>query len=182
MAEITASLARDIKLVILDVDGVLTDNGVYIGGTPDGGRIEMKRFDILDGLGIHMLRRAEINVAFVSGRESPATLIRAAELGVDCYQAALGFKLAACAELMEKYGVAWEQIACVCDDLADIPVLKRAGLPVAVANAVPEVRAIAKWITTRRGGEGAVREFAEELLRARAQWDRLVEEYVAERT
>lgn len=179
---IEPSLARDIKLVILDVDGVLTDNGVYIGATADGTRVELKRFDIVDGLGIKMLQRAAIDVALVSGRESPATVLRAEELGIDCHHGAAGFKLDACRELLEKYLVAWDQIACVCDDLADIPVLKRAALPVAVANAVPEVRAIAKWTTSRRGGNGAVREFAEEFLRARGQWDRLVEEYVAERS
>lgn len=179
---IDASLVRDIKLVIFDVDGVLTDNSVYIGSSDDGQRVELKRFDITDGLGIKMLQRAELHVAFVSGRLSPATILRAEELGVDCHHGPGGFKMDACRELMEKYFLAWDQIACVCDDLADIPMMRRVGLPVAVANAVPEVYALAKWATTSRGGEGAVREFVEAFLRGRGQWDRLVEEYVAERS
>lgn len=181
-AEIPPNLARGIKLVIFDVDGVLTDNGVYIGLSGKGDVVEMKRFDILDGLGIHMLKRGEMNVAFVSGRISQATKIRAAELGVDCHQADGGHKMDACRALMQKYDVDWKQIAWVGDDLPDMATLKRVGLPIAVANAVPEVKEVAAWVTTRQGGDGAVREFAEELLRTRGQWNRLVDEYIAERS
>lgn len=172
-----ADLARRIRLVILDVDGVLTDNGVYIGQAADGQTLELKRFNILDGLGIKMLRWGGIPVILVSGRESPASKLRADELEIECYQEAGGRKLPTVRRLLEQNGLAWEEVAFVGDDLADLPVLQRVGLPVAVANAVAEVRAAARWQTQRPGGEGAVREFAEALLQARGEWAGLVEEY-----
>lgn len=175
-------LARRIGLVVLDVDGVLTDNGVYIGETEDGRKVELKRFGITDGLGIRMLEWAGIPVALISGRESPATRIRAAELGIECYQDAGARKLPALVEVMERHGVEWEEVAFVADDLADLPALHRVGLPVAVANAVPEVRAVARLQLRRAGGDGAVREFVETLLKARGEWSRLVDEYVAARS
>lgn len=175
---IPAELARRVKLVVLDVDGVLTDGGIYLGQERTGEVVELKRFDIMDGLGVKMLMWSGLRVAIVSGRESPATTVRAKELGIeDCYQDATGHKLPAIMTLLERCGVGWGEVACVADDLADLPLLRRVGLPVAVANAAPEVREIAVWTTTRTGGRGAVREFAEALLQARGEWDRLVEEY-----
>lgn len=182
LAEIPAHLAKDIKLVCLDVDGVLTDNGVYIGQTESGERVEMKRFDILDGLGIKMLMRAGVQVAFVSGRFSVATSLRAQELGVDCHQADAGYKMHACRDLMQKHSVEWQQIAWVGDDLPDLAAMRRVGLAVAVGNAVREIQEMAAFVLTHSGGDGAVREFAETLLRARGEWDRLVDEYVSERS
>jgi 3-deoxy-D-manno-octulosonate 8-phosphate phosphatase (KDO 8-P phosphatase) len=181
-SEIPANLARDIKLVIFDVDGVLTDNGVYLGQTGSGEPVEMKRFDILDGLGIKMLERGGMKVAFVSGRISVATTLRAAELGVECHQANAGHKMDGVRELMTKYNLAWDQIAWLGDDLPDLATMRRVGLPVAVANAIPAVKDAAVWTTTRTGGNGAAREFCEELLKARGQWERLAEEYVNERS
>lgn len=175
-ADIPIDVARRIKLVILDVDGVLTDNGVYIG---EG--VELKRFNILDGLGIKMLGFAGITVAFVSGRISPATAVRALELGIDCHQANAGHKADAVRELMAKHGVEWNEIAWVGDDLPDLPAMQKVGLPVAVANATAEVKAVARWITTQQGGHGAVREFTEALLKARGEWKHLVDKYVADR-
>jgi len=174
---IPAELARRVRLVALDVDGVLTDNGVYIGRTQSGEAVELKKFDITDGIGIGMLRAAGLPVALVSGRESEATRIRAEELGIPCYQDSSAKKLPALERLMAEHGVDWEHVAFVGDDLADLAVLARVGLPVAVANAVPEVRALAVWQTRRPGGRGAVREFAEALLKARGEWSRLVVEY-----
>lgn len=182
MADMIArETAEAVRLVVLDVDGVLTDNGIYIGETVDGTGVELKRFDILDGLGIKMLVRAGIAVVMVSGRESVATRIRATELGVPCYQRQGGYKLEHVREILSEHGLAWEDVAAVADDLADLPVLRRVGFPVAVANAVPEVLASARWRTSRPGGRGAVREFAEALLKARGQWNDLVDEYCRER-
>ncbi len=181
-SKIPEALARAIKLVILDVDGVLTDNGVYIGQTERGEHVEMKRFDILDGLGIKMLVRGGVQVAFVSGRISNASALRALELGVECHQADAGYKMAACRELMQKHAVAWQEIAWVGDDLPDLATMRQVGLPIAVANAVSAIKDVAAYVTSRRGGDGAVREFAEELLRARGQWQKLAEEYVSERS
>ena len=178
MAErIPGELARRIRLVVLDVDGVLTDNGVYIGETASGERVELKRFDIMDGLGIRMLQWAGLRVVLVSGRESAATSHRAAELGIECRQVPGGYKVQTVETLLAEVGADWSELAMVADDLADLPVLVRAGLPVAVANAALEVRAEARWITQRAGGDGAAREFAESLLRARGQWAPLVAAY-----
>jgi 3-deoxy-D-manno-octulosonate 8-phosphate phosphatase (KDO 8-P phosphatase) len=182
MAEpISAGRARRIRLVVLDVDGVLTDGGVYMGATADGTPIEFKRFEITDQLGIRMLEWSDIRVALVSGRVSAANRMRAEELGIACHEGPGGRKLDIVQDLRAQHDVDWSATACVCDDLADLPILRRAGLAVAVANAVPEVRAVAHWTTTRMGGRGAVREFAEALLRARGEWRRMVEQYLEER-
>ncbi|MCU0625877.1 MAG: HAD hydrolase family protein [Gemmatimonadaceae bacterium] len=180
---ISQDQARNIALVCLDVDGTLTDNGVYIGrvATPEGAAVELKRFDIADGLGIKMLQRAGIEVAFVSARESVATAMRAEELGVKyVYNSRSIPKVVALQELTSALGIPLEQVAFVGDDLADIPVLKRVGWPVAPANAAPEVKALAKVQLARRGGDGAVREFVELVLRASGEWDNLVAQYVAD--
>lgn len=183
MAElrIGVDVARRIRLVVLDVDGVLTDGGLYMGGSDHGDAIELKRFEITDGLGIRMLERAGVAVVMVSGRSSPANRARAAELDVPCHEGPGGFKLDIVESLHAQHAIGWSETACVCDDLADLPVVRRAGLAVAVANAVAEVKAQAHVQTERNGGHGAVREFAEALLRARGVWTGLVEDYVRER-
>jgi 3-deoxy-D-manno-octulosonate 8-phosphate phosphatase (KDO 8-P phosphatase) len=173
---IDPDLARRIRVVVLDVDGVLTDNGVYIGRGSDGNTLELKRFHIMDGLAIRMMGWAGLRVVLVSGRKSAATEIRARELGVEALQEG-SRKMPAVARVLAEEGVDWAQLATVADDLADLPLMRRAGLPVAVANAAPEIRAQALWVTGRAGGDGAVREFAEALLHARGMWDRLVEAY-----
>lgn len=176
-------LARAVRLVVLDVDGVLTDGGVYVGMTASHEVVELKRFDIQDGLGVKMLQRAGIEVALVSGRVSEATSLRAAELGItECHQDAGARKLPIVRDLLARKGLAWSDVAMVADDLADLPVFVRAGLRVAVANAVPEVTQVAHWCTKAGGGRGAAREFSRALLSARGEWERLVDEYVEQRT
>ena len=181
MSRIPHELAARIKLVILDVDGVLTDNGVYVGATQSGEMVELKKFSILDGLGIKMLQWGGIDVALVSGRTSVASEIRAKELGIECHMSPAGEKIEAANDVINRRKLTWNDVACVCDDLADIPLMKRAALGVAVKNAIPEVKALAKWATSNNGGDGAVREFSEELLKARGDWVRLVDEYVRKR-
>jgi len=176
-----AALARRLKLVAFDVDGVLTDNGVYLGVVGDH-PVEFKRFHIQDGLGIRMLRSAGLVVVWLTGRESTATALRARELSVDeLIQDPTARKLPAFEALLARRGLAWDECAFVGDDLADLPVLKRVGLPVAVANAVPEVNAAARVVTTLAGGAGAVREVAELILKARGEWEGLVTKYFQER-
>lgn len=179
LPELPGGVAKEIRLVLLDVDGVLTDGGVYMGALPDGdGSIELKRFDIQDGMGVKLLQGAGIDVAVVSGRVSDATRIRVGELGIrECHQDPDANKLPVAARLLEERGLEWSQAAHLADDLADLPVLRRVGLPAAVANAVPEVKEASRWIGRRRGGDGAVREFARSLLEARGEWSRLVEDY-----
>ena len=174
--------ARAIKLVILDVDGVMTDGGIYLGATVSGETVEMKRFEITDGLGVRLLQRAGIEVAIVTGRRSEVVAIRARELGIDeLHQDPQADKLPIVREIIERKGIDWEAVAFLSDDLADLPVLRHVGLPAAVANAVPEVAARSIWHARRRGGEGAVRDFAEALLGARDEWAGVVRSYLEER-
>jgi 3-deoxy-D-manno-octulosonate 8-phosphate phosphatase (KDO 8-P phosphatase) len=173
--------ASRVRLLGLDVDGVLTDNGVFIGPVA-GARVELKRFDIQDGLGLILLKTVGFPVVWVSGRSSEATTLRANELRVDeLLQVPGPRKAAAFGELLARRGVAWEEVAFVGDDLADLPILRRVGLPIAVANAVPEVKQIASYVTRAGGGHGAVREVVEALFRARGEWPDLLERYFAER-
>jgi len=175
-------IARKIRLVVLDVDGVLTDGGVYIGELPDGDTLEMKRFDIQDGLGIRLLQWAGIEVAVVSGRVSKATAIRARELDItECHQDGGAQKIRAIKGIMERLEVDWDQVAMLGDDLPDLAVLKRVGVPAVVANATEEVRRVALWQGKHRGGQGAVREFCEAILKGRGDWNASVEKYVSDR-
>jgi 3-deoxy-D-manno-octulosonate 8-phosphate phosphatase (KDO 8-P phosphatase) len=181
MTPVAPAKARRVRLLGLDVDGVLTDNGVYIG--PVGGeRVELKRFDIQDGLGLILLRTANIPVVWVSGRSSEATALRAAELRVtELLQVPGPRKAAAFQEVLDRHGIEWDEVAFVGDDLADLPILRRVGLPIAVANAVTEVKQIAAYITRAQGGHGAVREVVETLLQARGEWPEILERYFAEK-
>ena len=174
-------VAARIRLLALDVDGVLTDNSIFIGEV-GGERVELKRFDIQDGLGLSLLRGSAVRVALVSGRVSAATAARAAELGIeDVIQVPDGRKLEPFTALLTERGIGWDETAFVGDDLADVPVLERVGLPVAVANAVPPVKALAAYVTTAPGGHGAVREVVEYLLRSRGELEAAVSRYVGAR-
>ena len=180
MTGIDAAAARKVRLLGLDVDGVLTDNGVYIGPIA-GDRVELKRFDIQDGLGLILLKTAGLPVVWVSGRASEATALRAAELRVDeLLQVPGPRKAAAFEQVLLRQGVSWDEAAFVGDDLADLPILRRVGLPIAVANAVAEVKQVAAYVTRAAGGHGAVREVIEALFRARGEWPAILERYFAE--
>ena len=183
MAEaISRELARRIRLVALDVDGVLTDGGIYLGATDDGERVELKRFDIQDGLGIRLLQEAGITVAIVTGRESHSVRLRAEELGIDeVHQDKSAAKLRIVEEMLGRLDISWDSVAFVGDDLPDVAILKRVGLPAVVGNATSDARAYAVWAATKEGGRGAVREFAEALLTARGVWAERVEAYVRDR-
>jgi 3-deoxy-D-manno-octulosonate 8-phosphate phosphatase (KDO 8-P phosphatase) len=181
-SSLSPDLARRIRLVILDVDGVLTDGAIWVGALPGGESLELKRFDVLDGLGIRMLQWAGIQVSFVSGRVSRATEVRARELDiVECHQDGGAQKVRAIRDIMDRLGLEWDQVAMLADDLPDLAVLRRVALPAAVANATGEVRELALWQGEKRGGDGAVREFCEALLKARGEWDGMVEAYVRAR-
>lgn len=178
---IDVAVAKRIKLVGLDVDGVLTDGGIYLGDV-NGERGEFKRYDIQDGLGIKFLRDAGIKVVIITGRVSESVRHRAEELEVDALvQDAAAQKLPAFRTLLARHRVSAADAAFVGDDFPDVSVLREVGLPVAVGNAVPEIRAITTLHLTRTGGNGAVREFAELLLKARGQWDEITGRYIRER-
>jgi 3-deoxy-D-manno-octulosonate 8-phosphate phosphatase (KDO 8-P phosphatase) len=177
-----SALARRIRIVGLDVDGVLTDGGIYIGDV-GGAAMEFKRYDIQDGLGVHFLRDAGVRVAIVTGRVSESVRIRAAELRADdLEQDAMARKLPAFRRILERQGLALEHAAFIGDDFPDLGILRAVALPVAVGNAVEEVRAACKLQLRQSGGRGAVREFAELLLKARGEWEVTVERYVAQRS
>ncbi len=171
-------LARRLRLVGFDVDGVLTDSGIYVGQVGDH-PVELKRFHIQDGLGVKMLREAGLTVVFASARESSATELRGRELKVDEVLQNKK-KLPAFEAMLARRGIRWEETAFVGDDLPDLPLLTRVALPIAVANAVPEVKAAASVVTERPGGAGAAREVAELILRTRGEWQELVTKYFVE--
>ena len=179
---IESALAEAIRLVVLDVDGVLTDGGVYLGAV-DGRPLEFKRYDIQDGLGIYLMQKAGIRVAIITGRVSESVRLRAAELGIDdVAQDPNAQKLPAFLAMLDRHGIAPSEAAFIGDDFPDMAVLRIVGLPVAVRNAVPEVRKACAVQLTRNGGAGAVREFTELLLKARDEWDFVTERYIAERS
>ena len=179
---IDPGLARAIRLVAFDVDGVMTDGGAYLGDV-EGKRIELKRYDIQDGLGIALLRRVGIRVAIVTGRVSESVRFRAEELGVeDVAQDPDGYKIVAFTRMLARHGIQPSESAFVGDDFPDLPILRVVGLPVAVANAVAEIRHACRVHLDAEGGRGAVREFCEQLLRARGVWDEAWQGYVAERS
>ncbi|MFW6084309.1 MAG: KdsC family phosphatase [Gemmatimonadota bacterium] len=174
---IDSELAARIRVVILDADGVLTDGGIYVA---DGERRSygLRRFHVHDGVGILMLRKAGIEVAVVSGKLSRAVRARAADLGIErVHQVDPGDKLPTVEGVLAAVEADWGETAYLADDVADLAVLRQVGLPAAVPDAAPEVLAEAAWTGRTPGGSGAVREFAEALLRTRGEWSRAVEEY-----
>lgn len=156
--------ARRLRLLALDVDGVLTDGTLWFD---EDGR-EIKRFHVRDGHGIKRARAAGIEVVFVSGRTSPQLAQRAGELGVEHVRGAVKAKDSELADLARSLGVAAHEIAAIGDDLPDLAMFSVAALSIAVADAVPEVRDAADWVTGRPGGSGAVREAIESILLARS--------------
>ena len=172
----TKANLTDIQLLVLDVDGVLTDGTLIINA--DGS--ESKSFNVLDGHAIRMWQRAGLKVAFLSGRFSESTKYRAEQLKIDyCVQDSHD-KLPALKKLIEQAGLTAETVAYIGDDLPDLPVMRYVGFGVAVANAVDEVKQHADFITTRRGGNGAVREVIEYVLKNTGRWPELMKRYLAD--
>ena len=148
---------NNIKLIISDIDGVWTDGSIYRGTD----NIELKKFSVFDGVGVAYARAADIKIAIISARYSPATEHRAKELNIeDVYNGGLN-KLHAYNDLKEKYKLSDNQIAYLGDDMVDIPVMELVALPIAVANATPDIMELAKHVTKVKGGDGAFREAVE---------------------
>lgn len=167
--------ARGVRLALFDVDGVLTDGRLWYG---EGGEA-LKSFHILDGHGLKMLAATGVATGLLSGRASPAAAARARELGLAHVMLGVPDKLARFEELAARLGLEPSQCAFVGDDLPDLPVLRACGFAVAVANAVAEVKAAAHHVTATRGGEGAVREFCEFVMRAQGTLDASPDRYRA---
>jgi 3-deoxy-D-manno-octulosonate 8-phosphate phosphatase (KDO 8-P phosphatase) len=165
---------KRVKLFLCDVDGVLTDGSIFIGGAR-----EIKRFNIQDGLGLVFLRRAGVKTGWISSRPSPATALRARELKIDflVQQKDHFSKVGAIESLLRRTKLDWDAVCYVGDDVVDLGPLQRAGVAVAVANAVREVKAVAHFVTQAAGGHGAVREVIEMILKAQGKWDPLIALY-----
>lgn len=163
-----------IKMLVLDVDGVLTDGTIVV----DADGKESKFFSVLDGHGIKMWKRAGLLVAFLSGRASAPTRQQAKELAVDFCLEDCKDKLVCLRELMRLSGLSAAEIAYVGDDLPDLPVIRNVAFGVAVANAVDEVKNQADYITARKGGVGAVREVIEYILKKTGRWEQLMKRYL----
>ncbi len=165
---------RRIRLLLCDVDGVLTDGSVFINEDS-----ETKQFSIQDGLGLRVVQRHGVKVGWVSNRPSPVTTRRATELKIDFLHQENGNKVEAAETILKKSGLSWSETCFVGDDLVDLGVLRRAGVAVAVANGIAEVKAMADYVTKARGGHGAVREVVTMILKAQGKWSKLVREYSA---
>ena len=162
---------RRVKIFLTDVDGVLTNATVWLDG-----KTEFKQFNIQDGMGLRLLQHLGIPVGWVSNRKSLATSVRAKELKVDyLWQKSLP-KVAAVESILKKAKLSWEDACFMSDDINDLAVLKRVGLPIAVANARQEVKAMANYVTKAEGGQGAVREVCDKIIDANDKWPRVIQE------
>ena len=172
---LTMRLAR-VKLFLCDVDGVLTDGSVFVGG-----KREFKRFNIRDGLGMVLWRRAGFKIGWVSARVSAATELRATELKIDflVQQSDKTGKAAAIEILLAQEKLSWNDVCFVGDDIVDLGPLSRAGLAVAVGDGVPDAKALAHYVTRHAGGHGAIREIIEMILQTQGKWAAFVQHYTA---
>ena len=161
--------AQFIRLLLLDVDGVLTDGQLFFDAKGEA----FKVFHVRDGHGLKMAQRAGIEVALLSGRRSDAAYHRARDLGINRFYEGLRDKVPVMEELLAALNLAPREVAMVADDLVDLPVLARVGLAVAVADAVPQVKAAAHWFTSLPGGRGAVRQVCDLLIQAQGKWDEI---------
>ena len=166
--------AQGVRVLLLDVDGVLTDGGLYYGAEGE----VLKRFHTLDGHGLKLLARAGIVPAVISGRDSPALRQRLAALGITQLRLGTEDKLPAAQAVLQELGADWTQAAAMGDDWPDLPLLRHAALACAPPNAHPELRAIAHHVTALPGGAGAVRELCDVLLAAGGHYRRLLEQHL----
>ena len=169
--------AEKIKLVLFDVDGVLTDGKLLLQA--DGS--ESKQFDIKDGTGIVLAQRAGLKVGFLSARLSPPTQHRAAQLGVTLVHQGVSSKIETYEHIVDELLLEHEAVAYMGDDIVDLPVLSRVGLAAAPADAAPDVRARVHWVSQAPGGCGAARELIELILRAQRAWESVLLEYLGQR-
>ena len=173
MRKVNKEKLTRITLLMLDVDGVLTDGKIIYSDCGD----EIKAFNVRDGHGLKLMMRAGMKVIFLTGRESRVVLHRAHDLGVESVYQKVTNKLEVYGKILKERGLTDEQIAFVGDDLVDIPVLRRVGFSAAVSDAIPEVKEIVDYVTDKKGGEGAVREICELLLKGQDKWKEVTKRY-----
>jgi 3-deoxy-D-manno-octulosonate 8-phosphate phosphatase (KDO 8-P phosphatase) len=172
--------ARNIKLFLMDVDGTLTDGGICLisstaaEASEQATVLEMKVFDAQDGQGLSLAHTMGIQTGFITGRQSPAVAKRAAELEITFVYLGQANKIHAFEECVRKAGITEQEVAYLGDDLPDIPLAKRAGLAVCVANGAPELKAVCHYTTRRLGGKGAAREVVELILKSQGRWEQAV--------
>ncbi len=166
--------AKKIKLFIMDVDGVLTNGSITYTSSGE----EIKTFNVKDGLGLNLLSEVGIKTAIITGRKSVIVEIRAKELKIDDVIQGKIRKFESYEYLKEKYNLKDEEVLFIGDDIIDLPVLKKVGISVCVADAVEEVKAVCSYITQKKGGEGAVREVIEKLLKLRGEYETAVEKFL----
>jgi 3-deoxy-D-manno-octulosonate 8-phosphate phosphatase (KDO 8-P phosphatase) len=167
--------ASRIRILLMDVDGTMTDGGVTLLSQPDGTALEIKTFDAHDGQGLTLAHTAGLRTGCITGRESAALLRRAHEMKMEFIYMKQPVKLPALNEILAKAEVSDSEVAFVGDDLPDIPVMRRAGLAVAVGDAVPEVKAAAHYTTKALAGHGAIREAVELILRSKGIWEEMID-------
>ncbi len=162
--------AKDIRLVILDVDGVMSDGRIVI----DDNGVESRNFDIKDGMGVVVLQLCGIDVAIITSKKSGAVRHRAEELKIKHFHEGIKKKTEPYEQMLEELNIHDAQVCYVGDDLVDLSMMKRVGLPVAVGDAVADVKEVAAYVTTAHGGRGAVREVAEMILKAQGKWEKVL--------
>ena len=167
--------AAQIQLLLMDVDGTMTDGSVTLLSQTDGTALEIKTFDAHDGQGLTLARTAGLRTGCITGRESAALLRRAHEMKMDFIYMRIPLKMPAYEEILAKAGLKDAEVAYVGDDLPDIPILKRVGLAVAVGDAVVDVKHIAHYTTKAHAGRGAIREAIELILKSKGLWDELID-------
>jgi len=167
--------AAKIELLLMDVDGTLTDGGVTLLSQNDGSALEIKTFDAHDGQGLTLAQTAGLRTGCITGRESAALLRRAHEMKMEFIYMKQPLKMPAYEEILRKAGISDSAVAYVGDDLPDIPLLRRAGLAVAVGDAVPEVKKAAHYTTRALAGHGAIREAVELILKAKGIWEAMID-------
>lgn len=167
--------AARIQVLLMDVDGTMTDGGVTLLSQPDGSALEIKTFDAHDGQGLTLARTAGLRTGCITGRESAALLRRAREMKMEFIYMKIPLKMPAYEEILAKAGVTDAEVAFVGDDLPDIPLLRRVGLAVAVGDAVPEVKRVAHYTTKALAGHGAVREAVEVILKSKGIWEEMLD-------
>ena len=167
--------AAQIKVVLMDVDGTITDGSVTLLSQPDGSALEIKAFDAHDGQGMTLARTAGLQLGVITGRESPALRRRMKEMGIAFVYEKQPNKIAAYEDILAKTRVQETEVAYLGDDLPDLPVMRRVGLAVAVGNAALEVKLAAHYTTKANGGKGAARELIELVLKSRGIWEEMID-------
>jgi len=166
--------AAQIGLVLMDVDGTMTDGGVTLLSQTDGSALEIKTFDAHDGQGLTLAHTAGLRTGCITGRESAALLRRAQEMKMEFIYMKQPVKMPAYEEILRKAGVSDSAVAYIGDDLPDLPLLRRAGLAIAVGDAVPEVKNAAHYTTKALAGHGAIREAIEVILKSKGIWKEMI--------